>query len=687
VKPAGKATLDVKVDRAGNIGPIEITVGSLPDGVTAEPLTIQPNTSKGRLVFEADEKLGDETLVAKVSLTAAMAGVSDEKTVKLTVPRLQLPGLTGPAEGGRIVVMPGTEGKFTVRWDRHDHVGGLEFETPELPEHVTCEAAPLAADADVATVKITVADECPDGAIKIPIETKAFGRTVRGELVFDVVRHLFNAPVAEAVRLTPGERRRVEVPVERIAHDGPITFTIADLPDGVSAEAPDLAAAADQAAIDMQSADDAAPVVRTVQLIAAGGGYTARIPLVVRVVGADGAEPPLVLATPPGATTLMKPGSIGGRLARESKQTLLARYGGTDAVEDAVSRGLGWLRQAQQPDGTWGAAGGMGKEPPGGPGGDDVGSAAGGGETIAVTATALLPFLAEGYSHKRPPKGEEALAELCQTVEQGLVALAKAQVRSRDASDGFFGASIAGGMAGHCLATMAFCEDVGLSRDSTARVNAVQGVKFLQAAQDTARGGWATAPGEPGDLIITHLAIAALQAAQQAGLAVKGQTLRRAADFLKATAVKDDDPEFAATRLLSGILLGWPQDDPEVSAGIATVMQHLPPAEPQGLGPLTFLHRATRALHQSEAAGFDLWNQRMRDHLLRTQRRDDELAGSWDPPDEDGGNRQGRVVTTAVALLTLQVYYRHLPLVRQVERPTRAAADGDDRENQNGGGR
>ena len=60
-------------------------------------------------------------------------------------------------------------------------------------------------------------------------------------------------------------------------------------------------------------------------------------------------------------------------------------------------------------------------------------------------------------------------------------------------------------------------------------------------------------------------------------------------------------------------------------------------------------------------------NGRLRDHLVSTQETRGALAGSWRPVDqrEKAG---GRLYATALRLLMLEVYYRHLPLYQQLER-------------------
>jgi hypothetical protein len=58
------------------------------------------------------------------------------------------------------------------------------------------------------------------------------------------------------------------------------------------------------------------------------------------------------------------------------------------------------------------------------------------------------------------------------------------------------------------------------------------------------------------------------------------------------------------------------------------------------------------------------WNQAMQETLLTRQRLDGELAGSWDADDLWGGYG-GRVYSTSLATLSLEVYYRYLPIYGQ----------------------
>ena len=74
---------------------------------------------------------------------------------------------------------------------------------------------------------------------------------------------------------------------------------------------------------------------------------------------------------------------------------------------------------------------------------------------------------------------------------------------------------------------------------------------------------------------------------------------------------------------------------------------------------------ATLASFHAGGPQWDAWNRQMQAAVLRLQRRESSgLDGSWDP-DPVWGGHGGRVYATAMAAMTLEVYYRHLPMHRQ----------------------
>ena len=72
---------------------------------------------------------------------------------------------------------------------------------------------------------------------------------------------------------------------------------------------------------------------------------------------------------------------------------------------------------------------------------------------------------------------------------------------------------------------------------------------------------------------------------------------------------------------------------------------------------------ATLALYQHQGPVWKQWNENMKQAYLASQTKTGDQAGSWDPNlDRNFAKRGGRVTTTAFAILSLEVYYRLLPL-------------------------
>ena len=57
----------------------------------------------------------------------------------------------------------------------------------------------------------------------------------------------------------------------------------------------------------------------------------------------------------------------------------------------------------------------------------------------------------------------------------------------------------------------------------------------------------------------------------------------------------------------------------------------------------------------------------MRDYLVRTQEKNGPDRGSWyfDEPEKTNNQIGGRLYTTAMAVMILEVYYRYLPIYKE----------------------
>ena len=327
----------------------------------------------------------------------------------------------------------------------------------------------------------------------------------------------------------------------------------------------------------------------------------------------------------------------------------------TAAEETAVEWSLDWLTRHQLPDGSWSLKGYTHRctdATCSGPGIIDADSAA--------TAMGLLPFLAHGETGKR-----------AQVVSSGLAWLVRHQK-----PDGDLSAGTERQMYAHALATMALCEAFGMTGDQRVGAAAQAAVDFIAAAQNRQTGGWRYHPGEEGDTSVMGWQIMALKSAQLAGLKVANPTMESAGKFLGSVAQGPHGGQFAyspgqpptpamtAVGLLCRQDLGAKRDDPLMTDGVNYLLANLPDAASRNL---YYWYYATMVMHNMGDHPWEVWNGKMRWQLVETQNVDPNhcARGSWDPngPTADPwGGHGGRHMITSLSVLTLEVYYRYLPL-------------------------
>src|SRR3954453_13407362 len=116
--------------------------------------------------------------------------------------------------------------------------------------------------------------------------------------------------------------------------------------------------------------------------------------------------------------------------------------------------------------------------------------------------------------------------------------------------------------------------------------------------------------------------------------------------------------------LLSRQYLGWPRNFPALIKGARHIALDL---EQPGERNIYYWYYATQLLHNMQNKDWQRWNVRVRDGLVAMQVKGEGCdRGSWDPfhpqPDAWASRSAGRLYVTSLSLLTLEVYYRFLPL-------------------------
>jgi hypothetical protein len=345
---------------------------------------------------------------------------------------------------------------------------------------------------------------------------------------------------------------------------------------------------------------------------------------------------------------------------------LVAGQGGNAKTEAAVAAALKWLAAAQSADGRWNAVqfGGGQEEMTLG---QNRGGAGRGADT-GVSALALLAFLGAGHSHVQGAYQDN--------VRRGLDFL----LRSQAADGSLFGdATLYAQMYCHSMATFALAEALALTGDGRLEAAAVKAVNFSLAAQNGTTGGWRYRPGDTGDTSQLGWQIMALASAERAGITIPDGSWIGVARFLRTVergtngglaSYRPDSPastSMTAEALYCRLVLEEMHGTNLVEAAAAEATTQLLATPPSAERTnLYYWYYATLALHHRQHANdaaktaWRTWNDAMTAALTNTQLTSGDDAGSWEANTIWGGYG-GRVYTTALATMCLEVYYRYAP--------------------------
>ena len=322
----------------------------------------------------------------------------------------------------------------------------------------------------------------------------------------------------------------------------------------------------------------------------------------------------------------------------------MTQFGGAKA-KAAVDSALHWLATHQEPDGIWDAEKHEGTKM----------------ANVAVSGLALMALMGGGHTTRK--------GEYRRNVQRGLEALIR-----RQAPDG----CIDKNMYCQSIATIALCEAYGRARDERVGAAARKAVAWLEKAGNP-DGGWRyTANCGTSDMSVTGWVLMALKTAKLAGIKFDHTVYSRGLAFV------DSVTDHGASIESNGVVNYMYQPDqifptnahPALTvAGMmvrqfsgvgvrshilvkgAELTKQLPPDWSRK--DFYYWYYATYAMHNMGGEYRVWWNKRIRDVLLENQCQSGEDAGSWDPKNDRWASRGGRVYTTALGALCLEVYYRY----------------------------
>ena len=397
----------------------------------------------------------------------------------------------------------------------------------------------------------------------------------------------------------------------------------------------------------------------------------------------------------------------------DQRGTLGSVAGATQESEQAVAASLKWLASQQLPTGAWPAVEstlGEDPEPMRFTENNDSQeesrqrlerSKSGQRAESGLTALVILAYLGAGHTPEDPEYGE--------TVDRALKWLVSQQVRAsaKDSDgqrrlDGFLGgqANRFGRMYCHGMATIALGEAYGMTRDPALKEPLERALRYIVRMQYPDGGwrysDWLNQRNATGDMSLFGWQVMALKSAQTAGVELPNRALEKSLDRARQYLVarrnemrgregsrhgglasyrpgEKPRPAMTAEALFCWQLLEEPATEPAILEAVQAVRRNPPRlANPD----IYYWYYATLAMYHHGGAAWTEWNAAIRETLINSQRRQGAEAGSWDPR-RPWGDYGGRVFSTAMSTLCLEVYYRYLPLYQQSQRATAGPAGSE----------
>ncbi len=351
----------------------------------------------------------------------------------------------------------------------------------------------------------------------------------------------------------------------------------------------------------------------------------------------------------------------------------VARIGCT-AVQVPIDAGLLWLRRHQDPVGFWDSDGFQSRCASNLC--DGKGSAL---NDVGCTGLALLAFLGLGDT---PERGRDR-----EVIRNGIRWLTSVQ----DTDDGCLGTKSGQHfLYGHAIGTLALVEAWHSSKQPLLKAPAQQALDFISRCRNPyAAWRYAVPPDGDNDVSVSGWMLFALSAGREAGLVIDDNALRDGLAWVRSMT----DPvtgrtgyhekgSFSAREV--GAADRWPNDQGEAMTACSLLLDSFDGVDPasaaqkrrvdlllaqrprwdEDKGSIDFYYwyYGTYAMWQVGGESWNRWEQGLADTVVSHQRREGDETGSWDPQVDPWGTQGGRIYSTAMNVLCLEVFYRYAKL-------------------------
>jgi squalene cyclase len=313
----------------------------------------------------------------------------------------------------------------------------------------------------------------------------------------------------------------------------------------------------------------------------------------------------------------------------------------TTEIERSIERGIRYLVQTQNHDGSWRGSGGYGSYP------------------CAMSSLAGTALLMNGSTSTRGPvaKNIRRCRDFLLSLSQpsGLITAPWEESRS---------------MHGHGFAMLFLAQVFGMEEDAREQQKLHQklsrAIELIARSQSRA-GGWLYAPdsgGDEGSVTVTQ--VQGLRACRNAGILVPKETIDRAIKYIANSQNSDGGIRYQAggggpsrpaiTAAAVAVLYNAGNYDDPMAAKALAYARKTVTVTGGGGGHYFYSHLyLAEALYQAGGEPWDEYYKSMSGRLLKMQKTD----GSWD------GDGVGTTYGTAIALTILQLPYAYLPIFQR----------------------
>lgn len=343
------------------------------------------------------------------------------------------------------------------------------------------------------------------------------------------------------------------------------------------------------------------------------------------------------------------PATMRKRCSKADRMARVKEMGGLPETEEAVEKGLEWLKATQNADGSWGSS-----------------------NKAAMTGFAILAYLGRCETPQSEKYGESCLRGIVWLVNLGMGNEGKLSQSLVNRSWPYE----------HSIATYAMCEATTFCKQLDINVPNLpevmtKAVNFIIENQHD-KGGWGYTYDMSSeahvDLSVSAWHIQALKAARHTGIKFSGLTsaMREAIDYAMLMQNMDhggfgySSPRRAAggkdyfSMTGGGVLslqMGGKEHSSEVRNGVSYIMDNMKFDYKSEHSDLYALYYESQALMIRGGRDWEKFNERVKGALIPHQNEN----GSWPVNGDPAHGMSQEPYRTCICILTLEVYYRFLP--------------------------